>query len=218
MTGARRASTTEARQRSAQTKRERSRRLLLDSAAAVFSEQGWHGARMEDIAKAAGVSVPTAYNHFPGGKQQLIAAVYRPLLDPVIEQAEADREAGLTPKEAVIRHIRALAGVTRRHQALTATLMVAVSDQTARVGPPTSPDDVRKLVPATTSLNRLIEWGQDEGEFVDEIPAADIGAYHCNGLFLRVLTRPQESAQETSQLVLSQLLPALIHSTSQQQH
>jgi AcrR family transcriptional regulator len=34
---------------------------------------------VEDIAKAAVVSVPTAYNHFPGGKQELIGAVYAPL-------------------------------------------------------------------------------------------------------------------------------------------
>lgn len=200
---------TTGRQRSGQTKRERSRRALIDAASMVFAERGWHGSRVEDIAKAAGVSVPTAYNHFPGGKQELIGAVYAPLLVPLAEAVEADIAAERDPVEAVSQHIRDMAAIMRQHQALTATLVSAVSEQTARVGPPTEPGDVRNLVPATTALIWLIQYGQELGTFRGDPPAREVGAYHGNGLLLRVLTRPCEEAEATAAVVLSQLLPAL---------
>ncbi|HEY4418069.1 MAG TPA: TetR family transcriptional regulator, partial [Pseudonocardia sp.] len=53
------------RARAAQTKRDRTRRALLDAADTAFASHGWANARMEDIAAAAGVSAATAYNHFP---------------------------------------------------------------------------------------------------------------------------------------------------------
>jgi AcrR family transcriptional regulator len=164
---------------------------------------------VEDIAKAAGVSVPTAYNHFPGGKQELIGAVYAPLLVPLAEAVDADIAQQRDPVEAVSQHIRDMAVLMRQHQALTATLVAAVSEQTARVGPPTDPGDVRNLVPATTPLIRLIKYGQAQGAFRSDPSAEEVGAYHGNGLLLRALTRPSESAQATGAMILSQLVPAL---------
>ncbi len=55
--------------------REASREAILEAAEALLTEQGLHGARMEDIAARAGVSVGTIYNHV-GDRQVLLDALF----------------------------------------------------------------------------------------------------------------------------------------------
>jgi len=54
------------------------RRQLLDVALAAFSDGGYHGTSMDDVAAAAGVTKPVLYQHF-GSKR----ALYVELLDDV---------------------------------------------------------------------------------------------------------------------------------------
>jgi AcrR family transcriptional regulator len=50
------------------------REELLDAAATLLPEKGFHGLRMADVATAAGVSRQTVYNEF-GNKEALVSAV-----------------------------------------------------------------------------------------------------------------------------------------------
>jgi AcrR family transcriptional regulator len=50
------------------------RRQLLDTALPTFARLGYHGASMNDIAEAAGVTKPVLYQHF-GSKRELFLAV-----------------------------------------------------------------------------------------------------------------------------------------------
>ena len=50
------------------------RRQLLDSALDVFAARGYHGASMNDVADAAGVTKPVLYQHFDS-KQDLYLAL-----------------------------------------------------------------------------------------------------------------------------------------------
>ena len=54
------------------------RRLILEAALTLFSEQGFHGASMAMLAKTAGLPVGTIYRHF-AGKEELIHALYSEL-------------------------------------------------------------------------------------------------------------------------------------------
>ncbi|MEV8440768.1 TetR/AcrR family transcriptional regulator [Actinosynnema sp. NPDC051121] len=177
----------------------------------MFAERGWLGARMEDIARAAGVSSPTAYNHFPGGKQQLMGVVYRPLVEPLLVAAEAAIRSEVDPFQAVKDHVEALTALARGHQRLTEALVMAVSEQTIRVGRPTVPDpsDIRLLVPMTAPLTQLIEYGQLAGAFPAYPPAGEVSSYHTNAILIRVFSRTTEAAEETARVALSQLMPAL---------
>ncbi|MFD1151169.1 TetR/AcrR family transcriptional regulator [Saccharothrix hoggarensis] len=201
----------DARLRGAATKRARSRAAIQAAAAEVFAARGWLATRVEDIARAAGVSTPTAYNHFPGGKQQLMGEVYRPLVDPLLSAADAAIRSRVDPFEAVRAHVSALAQLARRHQRLTEALVIAVGEQTAKVGRPTVPDpsDIRIIVPLTAPLTQLLEYGQLARAFRDYPPAADTSSYHTNAILLRVFSRPDETPQDTARIALSQLIPAL---------
>jgi AcrR family transcriptional regulator len=51
------------------------RRRILGAAAAVFEEQGFAGARIEDVAARAGVAVPTVYKVFTNKRSLLVGAL-----------------------------------------------------------------------------------------------------------------------------------------------
>ena len=54
----------------------RRRRQLLDVALQLFAARGFHGASMDDLAEAAGVTKPVLYQHF-GSKRDLYLEVLR---------------------------------------------------------------------------------------------------------------------------------------------
>src|SRR3954453_3400531 len=64
------------------------RRLIVEAAAIVFEQQGYRGARMEDIAAAAGVAYPTVYKAFSNKRNLLAAAVQRAMTGGVEEQVQ----------------------------------------------------------------------------------------------------------------------------------
>lgn len=50
------------------------RRLIIEVAASLFAEKGFHQTSIRDIAERAGISLGNLYNHF-SGKPELIAAI-----------------------------------------------------------------------------------------------------------------------------------------------
>ena len=66
-------------------------RQIIDAAFQLFSDQGLEGARLEEIARLAGVSKGTIYLYFPS-KEELFRAVIEAKVISVIEAAEQDAE------------------------------------------------------------------------------------------------------------------------------
>jgi AcrR family transcriptional regulator len=199
------------RARAAQTKRDRTRRALLDAADATFGSRGWARTRVEDIAAAAGVSAATAYNHFPS-KHALIGHVYRPLVLPLVVQAEHDVHDGRSVTDALIDQVKALVRTASRHRVLTAAFHAGVQDYTSRASAsPRDDDDLdpRNLVPLPEALRILIEHGQRSGELRSYPPAADISSMIVDLMLARGATNPEEPAATTAELLLTLLFGAL---------
>lgn len=68
--------------------REASRRAILEAAEELLAEKGPHGARMEDVAARAGVSVGTVYNHV-GDRQALLGALLVAQRDELLGRIDA---------------------------------------------------------------------------------------------------------------------------------
>ncbi|MCW0212867.1 MAG: TetR/AcrR family transcriptional regulator [Pseudonocardia sp.] len=199
------------RTRAARTKRERTRRALIESADALFGTRGWNQTRVEDVAAAAGVSPATAYNHFPT-KHSLIGTVYAPLLRPLLLSAEADRAAGRSVVDALSDQVRALSRTSARHRTLTAALTLAMLDYTARTSAPPLPgdeSDPRNLAPMTSTIQGLIEDGQRSGELRSFPPAVEISGMVVNLLMIRSLNRPHETADQTAEMLLTVMFGAV---------
>jgi AcrR family transcriptional regulator len=79
---------------------ERRRRQLIEVALHVFAEKGFHGTAMSDIAKAAGVTKPVLYQHFPSKRElyaELLTEVGRQLEDAIVKAVRA----AASPREMV---------------------------------------------------------------------------------------------------------------------
>jgi len=80
-------------------------RQILDAALQVFGERGLAGARLDDIARRAGVSKGTIYLYF-ANKEELFREVVRAIVVDRLRQA-ADKAGSGDPVEELKRYLRA---------------------------------------------------------------------------------------------------------------
>uniref|UniRef100_UPI0015F0ABD2 TetR/AcrR family transcriptional regulator n=1 Tax=Pseudonocardia pini TaxID=2758030 RepID=UPI0015F0ABD2 len=196
----------DARARAAQTKRDRTRRALLDAADANFGTRGWARTRMEDIAATAEVSPATAYNHF-ASKHTLIGHVYKPLVAALVAQADQDRADGRPLADALKDQVSALTRMAFRNRGLTAALWFAINDYAGGrpSGPsdPGDPDDPRVLAPIPDTMVGLIADGQESGEYRRYPEAAEVAALAANMVMIRSVNRPHEPPEHAAELLLT---------------
>jgi AcrR family transcriptional regulator len=76
---------------------------ILEAATALFSEKGYHGTSMREVAAAVGIKAGSLYNHFPG-KEDLLFTIARGVM---VELLEGGRAAIARHDEAAAR-LRAL--------------------------------------------------------------------------------------------------------------
>ena len=61
---------------------------MLNAAKDLFAEKGYAGATLEEIAARAEFGKGTLYNYFPGGKKQILLAIFDQLYDGLCELIE----------------------------------------------------------------------------------------------------------------------------------
>lgn len=85
---------------------------ILQAAALVFSQKGFHAASMQDIAQAVSLQKASLYYHFPS-KQDILQALLDQALETITERLEVVLEKSLPPAErlrqAMICYLQALA-------------------------------------------------------------------------------------------------------------
>ncbi|RFU83989.1 TetR/AcrR family transcriptional regulator [Streptomyces triticagri] len=87
------------------------RQLIVEAAGRRFSERGYHGASMEEIAAAVGISAAALYRHFPN-KYALFAECAHSMVDRLVAVLDE-----LPPDAAPAEVFTALARVTVAHRA-----------------------------------------------------------------------------------------------------
>lgn len=137
---------------------ERSRTAILDAAIALLAERP--GAGMQAIATAAGVTRQTVYAHY-ASRDALLTAV----VDRVTQEAVAAMDAAELDEcpaaEALLRLQEIGWQLFRRHPVLAQAGALPMSRE----------DDETRHEPVSARLTRLVERGQEAGEF-DPAPSA----------------------------------------------
>jgi AcrR family transcriptional regulator len=87
-------------------------RRILDAAAAVFHERGFHGAGMDELGSRAGLSGPAIYRHF-SGKDEILATLFDEAIDELLSATATVHEDPVQDLIRVVRHHVQFA-VTRR--------------------------------------------------------------------------------------------------------
>lgn len=170
---------------------DRARAAILDAAAAVLAAQG-QGARLADIARAAGVARSTLYRYFPT-RDALLAALAESGAREVDLRLTELTDGTLPVPEALARLTRALLGVGTKYVALT----------TLRP----KPDDAAGTELARR-LAQLFQRGIDEGSIRDDLDRdalVDIYGDLVNGAIQRSARR-SGSVESTSAHIVSVLL------------
>lgn len=78
-------------------------REILDAAAALFYEKGFHGVGVDQIGERVGISGPALYRHF-SGKDEILATLLNETLDELITAAAAVYDDPRQDLERLIRH------------------------------------------------------------------------------------------------------------------
>jgi AcrR family transcriptional regulator len=76
------------------------RQQILDTAAELFAERGFHGVSVHDIGAACGISGPALYKHF-NGKGELLAASLTDISETLLKEGSARAAAAESPGEAL---------------------------------------------------------------------------------------------------------------------
>lgn len=159
--------------RPALRKGQRTAERILDTAEALFAERGYAGTTLRDVAHAAGLRIPSLYNHF-AGKDALYAAVLergiRPILD-LLSEAVAGGLQGDGRRQLVERILGELA---RRPD-----LPRLVQHEVLTGGERLSPILSGWFKPAFARAEQTLRAAPGAGRWSDEqVPLLVIALYH----------------------------------------
>jgi AcrR family transcriptional regulator len=145
---------------------------ILDAALAVFDEQGLDGARLDDIARRAGISKGTIYLYFPN-KEELFREVVRSTIGAQLRIAEgrlAARGAEQSAAEQLREYMSEWWSFLRRPETLAVYRLVI--GELHRFPELTAFYFEEVVVPARRLVTGIIERGVARGEFRAVDPAA----------------------------------------------
>jgi AcrR family transcriptional regulator len=102
------------------------RERLLEAAAAVFSRSGYADASAEAIARAAGMSKATFYEHFANKEECILELFDEAAAEIQRAMAEAARAAGADPRARLRAGIHAFLDMVADHPDAAQTLLVEI--------------------------------------------------------------------------------------------
>jgi AcrR family transcriptional regulator len=88
-------------------------RQILDAAAALFYEKGFHGVGVDEIGERVGISGPALYRHFKN-KDEILATLFNEAMDELISATAMVFEDPHRDLERLIRHHVAFS-ISNRH-------------------------------------------------------------------------------------------------------
>ena len=91
------------------------REAILAAAEEVFARSGYHGASLDDIAQAAGISKALIYEHF-ASKRELHASLVNAHVEEIFRRLQANAETGTTGEERLRGGIDAFLSFVEEHR------------------------------------------------------------------------------------------------------
>jgi AcrR family transcriptional regulator len=96
---------------------------ILEAAALIFSEKGFHATSMQDIADAVNLQKASLYYHF-SSKQEILLALLDHALDILIDRLEIVLSQTLTPDEKLRQAMSSYLQTIAENQNLSAVLLL----------------------------------------------------------------------------------------------
>ena len=188
---------------------------ILDAALAEFTARGFEAARMEDIAKAAGISKAAIYLYFPS-KMALLEALIEAKVSPLARQAQALAAAGHADPLMALRMLATAAAHRLSDPKVFAVprLVIGVSGRFPEIAEYYRTHVVDK---ARAALEQLIEAGMASGAIrrvdIAAVSRAFIGPLFFEAMWTHVLrgetalNDPQKLVEQQFDILLCGLEP-----------
>ena len=183
---------------------------ILEAALEVFARQGFHDARMDDIAQASGLSKGALYLYYKS-KDAIIGALMRTIFSVVMRGVRTIEQSDQSARERILLTTNRFADEMDRFAGMLPVMLefyaVAARDRSVRVYLREMYEDY------TASLARVIEQGMARGEFragddAESLATALIGMWE--GISLMWAMAPETVHwRETATLAVTSLLDGL---------
>ena len=95
---------------------------IIQAAAQIFRQKGYHGTSMQDIADAVDLQKASLYHHI-SGKQEILVDILDRALDLLIEDLEAVTQADISPEKKVREAMQVYVGRLTGDTDLAAVLL-----------------------------------------------------------------------------------------------
>jgi TetR/AcrR family fatty acid metabolism transcriptional regulator len=181
------------------------RRAILPAALRVFADKGYHGCRIADVARQAGVAYGLVYHYFRN-KDELLESVFEEQWAILIGAIRAIADGPGTSAERIASVIRFALDVFRTAPAAVRVLILEV---------PRTPGVLRAggtrqtFETALRLVADIVRRGQDAGELRRDVEplvaaASVLGILDMNitGMVTGLLTAPQPSEEELERMRL----------------
>jgi len=150
---------------SAESKREKTIRRILDAAVKIFSESGFAGARMDEIAKQAKINKAMIYYHI-GDKKALYAEVLRDIIGNAAEHFISNLDESQSPEQKLKYYINAVTR-TMDQNPLLAPIMMREQASGGQNLPEVIAKDFASIIGVVTNI---LEEGAKQGVFIKTTP------------------------------------------------
>jgi TetR/AcrR family transcriptional regulator len=153
------------RPQSLSAKRDKTRQRILDAAAGVFSKVGFAGARVDEIARRAGVNKAMIYYHI-GDKEALYSEVLENILGGAFDRSLRDFQNARTPEEKLRVYITSIARTMDQHAHLAPIMLWEQAS-----GGKNLPETIARVFASVVEkLTKILEEGERQGIFVKSVP------------------------------------------------
>ena len=156
------------------------RAIILAAAVRVFAREGYHDARVGDIAKEAGVAYGLVYHYFTS-KEAVLEAVFRETWGAMLTAIRSVEERGGPATDQLRRVCAIVLGSWGTDPDLIRVLVREV------VRSPQIHREIAEISQAFAALERLVERGQQDGTFTTELQARTV-AWMLYGALEEILT------------------------------
>jgi len=138
---------------------------ILEAATEIFAAAGFNGARMDAIARRAGVNKAMIYYHI-GAKEALYTTVLHNAIGHVADTISIGIEAGASPEEKLRAYIRGFAGAVEGNARMGPILLREVASG-GRNLPDLVVQDLGRIIAIITAI---LEEGKERGDFHPTTP------------------------------------------------
>ena len=190
---------------------EERRRQILDAAVRAFAKKGYHACRVSDIAEEAGVAYGLVYHYFES-KDAVLEAVFREMWGAMVGAINAIESLGDSPRQQLRKSCAIVLRTWRDYPDVVRVLVREV----ARSGEQLQ-REVEEIAQAFQALQRIVERGQEQGEFRADL-SPRLAAWIIYGALEEILTGwvlgrlpgSEEDVREAEEVVVGILCDGLV--------